>query len=76
LRSTTSFNEINSEQPLSSVLKEVIAVVEPIVIHVRTGGHSSNDLRKQIIEELTSEQQGYVNLDVNSLIRDENERRT
>ena len=76
MRSTTSFNEINSEQPLSSVLKEVFAVVEPIVIHVRTGGNSSNDLRKQIIEELTSEQQGYVNLDVNSLIRDENERRT
>lgn len=58
------------------MLKDVAAVIEPTVIHIRTGGNSSNDLRKVIIDELTSEKWGYVNLDVNALIRDENERRT
>lgn len=59
------------------MLKSVYQLVEPTVIHIRTGGNSAaNDLRKQIIEELTSEKWGYCNLDVNSLIRDENERRT
>ena len=57
-------------------MKDVFAVVEPTVIHIRTGGNSSNDLRRQIIDELTSERWGYTNLDANSLIRDENERRT
>lgn len=47
------------------------------MIHIRTGGNaSSNELRKTIIDELTSERWGYANLDVNALIRDENERRT
>jgi adenylate kinase family enzyme len=77
LRASTRFNEIDGEQPLHSVLKSVYSVVEPTVIHIRTGGNaSSNELRKQIIDELTSERMGYANLDVNSLIRDENERRT
>lgn len=58
-------------------MKDVFAVIEPTVIHIRTGGNASaNDLRKVIIEELTSEKWGYANLDVNALIRDENERRT
>lgn len=77
LKQNTHFNEINAERPLATVLKDVFSVVEPTVIHIRTGGNApSNDLRKQIIEELTSEKWGYANLDVNALIRDENERRT
>ena len=77
LRASTPFNEIDGEQPLHAVLKSVYSVVEPTVIHIRTGGNaSSNELRKQIIDELTSDRWGYANLDVNALIRDENERRT
>jgi adenylate kinase family enzyme len=76
LSANTRFNEINGEGTLANVLKDVFAVVEPTIIHVRTGGNTTTELRKQIIEELTSERWGYVNLDVNSLIRDENERKT
>jgi len=50
------------------------SIIEPVVLHVRAGG-SSNELRKQIVERL-QEEFGFVNLDVNSLIRDENERKT
>ena len=57
-------------------MKDLFAVVEPTIIHVRSGGNTTNELRKHIIEELTSERWGYANLDVNSLIRDENERKT
>lgn len=49
------------------------AAIEPPVIHVRSGG-SSNELRKEIVQQLVDS--GWINLDVNSLIRDENERRT
>ena len=76
LRNNTRFNEIDGERSYANVVKDVFAVVEPTVIHIRTGGNSSNDLRRQIIDELTSERWGYTNLDANSLIRDENERRT
>ena len=47
---------------------------EPTVIHIRPGA-SSDDLRKEITEKL-SEEHGFINLDVNALIRDENERKT
>ena len=40
---------------------------------MRSGG-SSNELRKSLVNSLI--EYGYVNLDVNSLIRDENERKT
>jgi hypothetical protein len=49
-------------------------VVEPICIHIRPGANSNN-LRKEITEKL-SDKHGFINLDVNSLIRDENERKT
>lgn len=44
------------------------------MIHIRPGANS-NDLRKEITEKL-SEEHGFINLDVNALIRDENERKT
>lgn len=40
---------------------------------MRSGG-ADNDVRKAYLDFLTS--QGFINLDVNSLIRDENERKT
>lgn len=77
LRANTSFREIDAERALPAVLKDASSAIEPIVIHIRTGGNApANDLRKKIIDELTSDRWGYANLDVNSLIRDENERRT
>ena len=47
---------------------------EPTVIHIRPGANS-NELRKEITERLV-ESHGFMNLDINFLIRDENERKT
>lgn len=44
------------------------------MIHIRPGANS-NTLRKEIVEALVASHE-YCNLDVNSLIRDENERKT
>ena len=74
LRKETKFNEIDSEQTFNNSFKAICQVIEPTVIHIRSGG-SSNELRKAIIENLAVNN-WYVNLDINSLIRDENERRT
>ena len=46
LAANTRFNEINGEHPLPHVLKEVFTVVEPTIIHVRTGGNTTTELRK------------------------------
>jgi hypothetical protein len=48
--------------------------IEPVIIHARSGG-SSNELKKSIVERLINNYL-FINLDVNSLIRDENERKT
>lgn len=74
LKSSASFREINGEQILKNVLRDVYAVVEPTVIHVRSGANDA--LAKQIIQELTSERWGYSNLDVNALISQEERRKT
>lgn len=50
--------------------------VEPTVIHIRPGATAAtNELRKEITERL-SKDHGYMNLDVISLQKDEEERRT
>jgi adenylate kinase family enzyme len=46
LKKSTRFFEINGEKILPNVLKEVYSIIEPTVIHIRTGGNASNDLRK------------------------------
>ena len=76
LRQTTSFREINSEQIKPNVLKDFFSIVEPTVIHVRNGVQGSDELRKNIIKELTSERWGYANLDVQDLIAEEQKRKT
>ena len=45
-------------------MREVYAVVEPTVIHVRNGVQGAEELRSSIIKELTSPRWGYFNLDV------------
>lgn len=66
------FHEINSELPLDVVFKTVSCLIEPTVIHFRVG--SNNDLRDEMIQQLVA--RGYMNLEVNELIRNETERRT
>ena len=55
-------------------MEDVNKLFEPIVIHIRPGANS-NELRKEITEEL-QKNHGFMNLDINFLIRDENERKT
>jgi hypothetical protein len=73
LQENTPFHEINCDQELEFVHQQVREIVEPTIIHIRAG--SNNDLKMEMIKKLVSEH-GYTNLEVNSLIRLETERRT
>lgn len=70
----TNFAEVSTEGAFDKTMETVNSKFEPCVIHIRPGANS-NDLRKEITEKL-SEEHGFINLDVNALIRDENERKT
>ena len=74
LKKNNKATEIDSSQPYEKMMDAVYDQVEPFVIHIRPGA-ASNDLRKQITEKLSTEH-GFINLDINALIRDENERKT
>lgn len=65
---------VNSEGTIENTLAQLYRAVEPEVIHIRPGA-SSNDLKKMITDNLV-DQHNFFNLDINNLIRDENERRT
>lgn len=69
-----TFNEINGEDTYDNCFRAMCKCVEPIVVHVRSGG-STNEQRKEIVQAL-QDNVGYVNLDVARLIKDEYERRT
>ena len=56
------------------MLNEINKCVEPCIVHIRPGANS-NDLKKEITENLVKNH-GFVNLELNSLVRDENERKT
>ena len=66
--------EINTDQAFEKTMDDIYNQIEPTVIHIRPGANS-NELRKQITEKLATKH-GYINLDTNALIRDENERKT
>ena len=74
MKEHTNFAEVSTEGSFDKTMDLVNSRFEPCVIHIRPGA-SSNDLRKEITEKL-SEEHGFINLDVNALIRDENERKT
>ena len=74
LRSSTNLTDVDTNQSFEKTMELVNKMVEPCVIHIRPGANS-NDLRKEITEQL-AKKHGYMNLDINGLIRDENERKT
>ena len=73
LKENTQFHEINCDQDLASVNKQISDIVEPTIIHIRSG--TNNDLKKTMITQLVAHH-GFINLEVNTLIRFETERRT
>jgi hypothetical protein len=77
LKENTHFFEVNTEQALTNSLDQMYSFIEPQIIHIRPGA-SSNDLRKEItiqLEDLKGEDKWW-NLEINNLIREENERKT
>ena len=74
LKAQCKYNVISTEKTLNNSLDDIYKVLEPEVIHIRPGA-SSNELRKEITDQLVANH-GFWNLDINSLIRDENERKT
>ncbi len=74
LEKQTNFHRVSTEKSFEKTMEDVNSKLEPCVIHIRPGANS-NDLRKQMTEQLSS-QHGFINLDINALIRDENERKT
>lgn len=74
LKSETNYIEIDTSQSFEKTMELVNKHIEPCVIHIRPGANS-NDLRKEITDKL-SKIHGFMNLDINALIRDENERKT
>jgi len=51
LKGQNNFHEIDAEDTFQNSFRELCKTVEPVVVHVRSGG-SSNELRKQIVENL------------------------
>jgi len=74
LQKETNYTEVDTDQSFEKTMDCVNKMVESCVIHIRPGANS-NDLRKEITDKL-SKQHEYMNLDINALIRDENERKT
>jgi hypothetical protein len=74
LKIETNFIPISTDRSFEKTMEEVNDHVEPTVIHIRPGANSNN-LRKEITDKLASGHE-YMDLDINALIRDENERKT
>jgi adenylate kinase len=72
-KTETKFIEIDAEKSFDNVFIKMYQQIEPVVINIRGG--QNNELKKEMVKMLT-EQHGFVNLETNSLIRDETERRT
>lgn len=76
LRKNTRFNDINTDQSLQQTIEFVNKCVEPTCVSIRPGATAAtNELRKQITDKL-SEEHGYMNVDVSTLQKDEQDRRT
>lgn len=74
LKANTSYHEIDTTEGFDQTFQKICEIVEPTVIHIRVDS-VSNDLRQEMIQNLV-DNHGFVNLDVNILIKDENERKT
>jgi adenylate kinase len=74
LEQNTPFVSVNTENSFEKTMDDINCHIEPCVIHIRPGANS-NILRKEITERLST-QHGFIDLDINGLIRDENERKT
>jgi adenylate kinase family enzyme len=74
LEQNTPFVSVNTDKSFEKTMDDINCHIEPCVIHIRPGANS-NILRKEITEKLST-QHGFIDLDINGLIRDENERKT
>lgn len=76
LKSATNLKTINTEQIFETAFKQLCACVEPTVLLVRPSGYQNAiQTRKEIVAQLV-ETQGFTELNIHTLIKDENERHT
>jgi adenylate kinase family enzyme len=74
LKTVTKVHELDSEQPFDKAFLELAKIVEPVVVHVRAAG-SSNEMRANICKGLI-EDEGFVELNRETIISAENQRMT
>lgn len=76
MKNTTNFHAINTERSKHLCWEEVCSLVEPCVVVIRSSGTDQSLELRQTVDKSLCEEHGFFKLDINSLIRDENERRT
>lgn len=76
MEKSTNFVTINTDQSLDKTMEDVYDQVEPTIIHIRPGATQATETLKREITEKLSKDHGFMDLDIGSLIRDENERKT
>ena len=76
LEKSSNFVTINTDQSLDKTMEDVYDQVEPTIIHIRPGATQATETLKREITEKLSKDHGFMDLDIGSLIRDENERKT
>lgn len=74
MKEHTHVHEINAEKEQELIFREICRLVEPVVVHVRSGLENC-ELRDEVVSNLVS-QEGYKKLEVGSLMRDETARST
>jgi hypothetical protein len=76
LKNHCGAHEVNSEQDKTQVNQCIRAFVEPTVVHVRSSGSDGSATVKGAIQKSLVEEHGFIELNVNDLIREESDRRT
>lgn len=76
LEKQTNLRIVDTEQTLAEAITQISSFVEPTILHVRVGGSDTARMTARRIMEGLIHDELYFELDVNSLIRDETERRT
>lgn len=67
---------IDSSQDIPQVQKQIRSFVEPTIVHVRSSGSDGSATVKAAIQQSLCENHGFIELNVNDLIREESDRRT
>ena len=76
LQAQTNLKVVNTEQIFQTAFEELCSHVEPTIIHVRAGGGGNSQMNAKNIKSALISEQGYFELNLQILLRDEMERKT